>query len=96
MIASEFAANFLCNFIPNERDIDLRDIAAGYIQRTEEYDRSVCTGPIRLGEIQPATPYELGLVNRNAQRELDLLSSKHAGQYSRRDILKAIQHHQPR
>ncbi|MDG9889732.1 hypothetical protein [Pseudomonas juntendi] len=96
MVATEFAANFLCDFTLSDRDIELHEIAARYVHRTEEYDRSVCTGPIRSGEIQPATPYELGLVNRNAYRELDLLCNTHSGRYSRRDIIKAIQQHQTR
>ena len=52
---------------PSERDKRLHDLATRYHTECEAYDRTVCTGPIRHGEITPWTPRELGLVNRNAQ-----------------------------
>jgi hypothetical protein len=48
---------------PDERLIAL---ARAYHERTEAYDRTVCTGPIGRDGIMPATPREFGLINRNA------------------------------
>ncbi|HEV3436895.1 MAG TPA: hypothetical protein VG122_06030 [Gemmata sp.] len=45
----------------------LWDLAKEYHERTEAYDRTVCTGPIgRDGGIMPANGRESGLINRNA------------------------------
>lgn len=49
-------------------------LAVEYYRRTEAYDRTVCTGPIRDGSILPATHHELAQINRHAaavRRELE-------------------------
>lgn len=46
-------------------------LARQYLDECEAYDRTVCTGPIRNGEILPATTYELALINRNAVEVLE-------------------------
>lgn len=47
----------------------LDDLAREYYDRTEAYDRSVCTGPISpSGRIIPATVHEAALININAEK----------------------------
>lgn len=73
----------------SESDLLLREIAEKYIRDAEAYDRTVCTGPIKHGEIIPADYHELALVNRNAQRLMDLLHQSHP-QFTRAEIIRAI------
>jgi hypothetical protein len=61
--AAAFRELYLCEPMPVERLVEL---ANEYHRRCEEYDRSVCTGPIVNGAIMPATYREMGLINRNA------------------------------
>ncbi|PZP30425.1 MAG: hypothetical protein DI603_14980 [Roseateles depolymerans] len=42
-------------------------LAREYQQRTEAYDRTVCTGPVGVDGVMPATPRELALIGRHAQ-----------------------------
>ena len=51
---------------PTEEDRYLHSLAAEYHQRAEAYDRTVCTGPIKRGEILPATDREMVAINRHA------------------------------
>ncbi|MGR6474439.1 hypothetical protein ACUZXZ_01365 [Pseudomonas juntendi] len=95
MHTNEFADQFQCKIIEHDRS-ELDEIAARYVQRTEMYDRSVCTGPVRHGVVMPATPHELGCINRNALRELDQLCEQFAHQYSRRELVQAIRRHDTR
>jgi len=53
---------------PSARDKRLHELATRYHTECEAYDRTVCTGPIRHGEIMPASGQELSLVNGNAHR----------------------------
>lgn len=51
----------------------LEKLARAYIKRVEDYDRTVCTGPVtRLG-IMPVGVHEQGLVNANAREVGDKL-----------------------
>ena len=68
---NRFTDLHMCDFTLTERDQQLQSIAEQYVRETEAYDRSVCTGPIRYGEITPATPQDFLLVNRNAKQLLD-------------------------
>lgn len=45
----------------------LEALAKQYHDRCEAYDRSVCTGPVGIDGIMPATARELNLITRNAQ-----------------------------
>ena len=45
---------------------ELFDLAKSYYERTEAYDRTVCTGPIGRDGIMPANYREMALINRNA------------------------------
>ena len=44
----------------------LDKLAREYHRRTEEYDRTVCTGPIIRGAIQPMNDRERARINRHA------------------------------
>lgn len=61
----EFERWYLGDFTPTPDP--LHDLVEQYHERTEAYDRTVCTGPIGIDGIMPATPRELGLINRNAR-----------------------------
>ena len=65
---SAFPSEFLGS-IPQAtpEEIAVRELAEDYYRVTEEYDRSVCTGPIVNGSIIPATTYEFADVNRFAR-----------------------------
>lgn len=52
----------------------LRKLAREYHERTEAYDRTVCTGPIVRGGIMPATPEQHALINRHARTVHDELA----------------------
>jgi len=49
-------------------ELELRKIVEEYERRTEEFDRTVCTGPIKNGRIMPATGEEFSVVNRHAMQ----------------------------
>lgn len=49
-------------------DAALVDLAAEYFLRTEQYDRTVCSGPIGRDGIMPANAHEHGAINRNARQ----------------------------
>lgn len=51
---------------PERRPLPLGELADEYHRRCEEFDRTVCTGPIRGGEIMPATDRERMIINRYA------------------------------
>jgi hypothetical protein len=80
----------MCDFSATERDQQLQAIAEQYVRETEAYDRTVCTGPIRYGEISPASPRELALVNRNAKELMNSLCQRHP-QFTRSEIFRAVQ-----
>ncbi len=62
-----FTTDYLCDFsCPKLQEIYLHSLAEEYHQRTEEHDRSVCTGPIKNGEILPATDDEMKSIVHNA------------------------------
>jgi hypothetical protein len=63
---------------PNEWELDINpqhngqlyDLAEEYHQRTEQYDRTICTGPIRHGGIIPWTAEQRAAINRHAKKVL--------------------------
>jgi phosphoribosylaminoimidazole-succinocarboxamide synthase len=61
-------ADFECEWTPTEKDDKLRELALRYHAKTEAYDRTVCTGPIVDGSIQPFGPRQAALINRNANK----------------------------
>ncbi|MDA7086495.1 hypothetical protein PH586_08900 [Pseudomonas sp. SA3-5] len=86
---NRFTDLYQCDFTLTEREQQLQTIAEQYVRETEAYDRSVCTGPIRYGEITPATHQEFLLVNRNANQLLESLCQRHC-QFTRREILGSV------
>lgn len=60
---------------PQETDDErkLRELAEEYHRRTEAYDRTICTGPIKRGAIMPATAWEGSQINRHAKAVRDEL-----------------------
>jgi hypothetical protein len=63
--------------LPSKNKIRLRELALEYHQKCEEYDRLVCTGPIKNGSIAPIGA-EVGLICRNARKVLREISEKMA------------------
>ena len=61
-------ADFECEWTPTEKDNKLYELAKRYHDETESYDRTVCTGPIVDGSIQPFGPRQAVLINRNANK----------------------------
>lgn len=59
---------YLTDFKQSERDIQLDTLAKKYHVLCEQYDRTVCTGPIQHGLIMPMSPHERGQVIHNANR----------------------------
>lgn len=87
-----FANLYLGVFTPTESERRLSAAAEQYIEETEAYDRTVCTGPIKHGTIMPATSREHSLVNRNAIRAFDRLCTQHpefTRQRIRREVARA-------
>lgn len=69
----------------------LRECAEEYVRRTEEYDRTVCTGPIVRGEIMPIGN-EVSFCARHAGRVLDELTDEVVAQgWNRSQLLTEIQ-----
>lgn len=64
-----------------------RDLAVEYHRRTEDFDRSVCSGPITSDGIMPANYKELGLINSNARKVLSEMKRKAADQSIKIDDL---------
>lgn len=82
---------------PTERELKLRALAVRYITETEAFDRTVCTGPIGRSGILPATPQELGAINRHAIHLLGQLAIEaRAIDFDRSDLLEAIQREERR
>lgn len=53
----------------------LRELAEEYHRRTEAYDRTICTGPIKRGAIMPANGWEASQINRHAIGVRDALEA---------------------
>ncbi len=67
MTPNDFRSLYVAEFPPpTERELQLDALAREYYRRTEEYDRTVCTGPVTRDGIIPATSRERGLINRFA------------------------------
>lgn len=66
------------------------DLAVEYYRRTEAYDRSVCTGPVRDGEILPSSHHELALINRNALAVLRELQERCGDPAGLREAMRLV------
>lgn len=78
-------------YTPTKEEIRLRELAQEYHKTCEDYDRTVCTGPIQNGAIMPATGAEVSAVSRHAQAVRDGLW-KHVAPlgFSRQQWMEAI------
>jgi hypothetical protein len=83
---------FKCEFPPP--DARLFSLARAYHERTEAYDRTVCTGPIGRDGILPATPREMGLINRNASIVMrEILNEGQMLGFTLAELRRAIAHY---
>ena len=73
----------------SDKDLLLIKLAAYYHDSTEAYDRTVCTGPIVSGEIQPASPREFYLISRNASYTIKMILADEPG-ITRKELHQAI------
>lgn len=85
----QFNREYLATF-PNENKTRLRELALEYHQKCEEYDRLVCTGPIKNGSVKPIGA-ELGLVNQNARKVFKELKDEMILEGLGGDLWKEIQ-----
>lgn len=76
-------------FVLSDKDVLLGKLARYYHTSTEAYDRTVCTGPIVRGEIQPASPREFALVSRNASYTIKMILADEPG-ITRKELHRAI------
>lgn len=84
---------YLCKWVISERDARLYQLAANYHRSCEAYDRMICTGPVRYGEILPATRQEFNLINKNALKvRKNILEEAVNEGFSHAEVLKAIRH----
>lgn len=87
-------ADFECEWTPTEKDNKLHELAKRYHDETEAYDRTVCTGPVVRGSIQPMRPRETALISRNAQRVFDGIAREAACHgISRAELWRAVGRH---
>ena len=59
---------FECKWTSTEKDDKLYTLAKRYHDETETFDRTVCTGPIIYGSIQPASMHEMAKITHNAHK----------------------------
>lgn len=88
MTDQQLEAAMLGSFELTPHDKLLHELAVEYHQRTEAYDRTVCSGPIGRDGIMPATARETALVNRNALHVLKELTQRAGG--DREGLRRAI------
>lgn len=55
---------------PSQLQLDIERLSEEYHERTETYDRTVCTGPIRYGAIIPSNDLEYRSCASNARNVL--------------------------
>jgi hypothetical protein len=58
-------------YTPTKEEIRLRELAEEYHRTCEDYDRTICTGPIKDGAIMPAHGVEMSAISRHAQAVRD-------------------------
>ena len=76
------------------REDQLRDLAAKYYLKTEEFDRKVCIGPIKNGAILPNWPWEMSEINENAKKTYyEVLETARILGFSVKELRGAIQKH---
>lgn len=85
------SSEYLGTWSYTEKDRKIDDLAKRYHELTEAYDRTVCTGPIVNGSIQPSTPTESALISRNAKTVLiNLLLEVEISEITKPELMAAI------
>lgn len=88
------SSEYLGTWSYTEKDRKIDDLAKRYHELTEAYDRTVCKGPFVNGAIQPSTPTESVLINRNAKSVIrDLLQQAGHHGITEGELRQAIQRH---
>lgn len=87
MIDPMAKSQYFCGFETSERDIKLRELARQYVVECESYDRTVCTGPLRCGEVMPRDYRESYQCSRHAQRLMDRIVADNPG-FTRDEIMR--------
>ncbi len=72
------------------RLVKLVDIGKEYGERTEEYDREICSLINERGIAMPTTPMEKQLINIHAKNVLKELKERHRGEFSPVEIETAM------
>lgn len=89
----QYRALFYGEFSIEGQDPDLVALAEEYYRRAEEYDRTVCTGPIGPDGIMPTTPAELAAINRHAdQLRLELVDRALQAGFTAAQFKEAMMH----
>ena len=91
---NEFCKQFEQNWQLTGHERKAAELAERYHRETEAYDRAVCTGPIRDGEVMPISGPEMALSSRNAGKVREQIM-REAAQHgiSRQDMAHAISRH---
>ena len=87
-------ADFECEWTPSEKDNKLHELALRYHAETEAYDRTVCTGPIVDGSIQPYGGRQTVLINQHARQvflRIEAEAARHG--ISKTEMWRAIGRH---
>jgi len=88
-----FKHEYMCTFAISEKEKTLNELAIRYRDECEAYDKTVCTGGMKYGEIMPSNPSEMRLIDKNARNVLKkLLESEVAFNHeiNRRELMKEI------
>ena len=88
-------SEYVGTFEPTAEERYLHELASEYHERTEDYDRTVCTGPVVRNAIRPANGREFTAINKNAQKvrkELQDRAMRERG-IPHGLVTKAIQHY---
>lgn len=83
-----FASLYQSDFRLSDSQQRLLNLAQRYVDETQAYDRTVCTGPVRHDGIMPVTRHEFALVNRNARQTMERLCTEHP-EFSAQQIRRA-------
>ena len=62
----DIKSQYYQEFIPAEKDRIKYELAKKYHDKTEAFDRTVCTGPIIDGAIMPASSYQSKVISQYA------------------------------
>jgi hypothetical protein len=66
MESDDFLKQYQQECRPTEQEFKAVELAERYDRKTEAYDRTICTGPIRYGSVMPSCLHEMAMSNRNA------------------------------